>query len=84
MRFTRVRAVALGCLTSALVGYSQAQNYPSKVVRYIVPTSAGSGADTVGRIVAAGLTEVLGQQGGGGSRRRTEGAHHADLSGSRE
>ena len=41
---------------------SSAQPYPSKTVRYIVPMSAGSGADTVGRIVAAGLTQSFGQQ----------------------
>ena len=29
---------------------------------YIVPSSAGSAVDTIGRIVAAGLTDVLGQQ----------------------
>ncbi len=41
---------------------SSAQPYPSKTVRYIVPMSAGSGADTIGRIVAAGLTQSFGQQ----------------------
>ncbi len=39
-----------------------AQNYPTKTVRYIVPMSAGSGADTIGRIVAAGMAQVFGQQ----------------------
>ena len=39
-----------------------AQTYPSKPVRYIVPSSAGSAVDTIGRIVAAGLGDALGQQ----------------------
>ena len=41
---------------------SLAQNYPSKPVRYIVSTSAGSGADVIARIVASGLSASLGQQ----------------------
>jgi tripartite-type tricarboxylate transporter receptor subunit TctC len=39
-----------------------AQTYPAKPVRYLVAFSAGSGADTLGRLVAAGLTETIGQQ----------------------
>lgn len=39
-----------------------AQGYPAKTVRYLVPMSAGSGADTIGRIVAAGLAQAFGQQ----------------------
>ena len=39
-----------------------AQNYPVKPVRLLVPFSAGSGVDTIGRIIAGGLTEVFGQQ----------------------
>ena len=39
-----------------------AQNYPIKVVRYIVPMSPGAGSDTIGRIMAAGMAEVFGQQ----------------------
>jgi tripartite-type tricarboxylate transporter receptor subunit TctC len=38
------------------------QNYPHKVVRLLLPFSAGSGSDTIGRIYAGGLTEVFGQQ----------------------
>ena len=38
------------------------QTYPAKVVRLLVPFSAGSGSDTIGRIYAGGLAEVFGQQ----------------------
>ena len=39
-----------------------AQRFPSKTVRYLVHDSAGSGTDTCGRIMAAGMAEVFGQQ----------------------
>lgn len=38
-----------------------AQGYPTKVVRYLIPTSAGAGADVIGRIIATGMSDVLGQ-----------------------
>ena len=39
-----------------------AQDYPAKPVRYMVPSSAGSAVDTIGRIIAQGLSEAFGQQ----------------------
>ena len=39
-----------------------AQPYPAKVVRYIVPMSPGSGADTLARIVTGGMSSIFGQQ----------------------
>ena len=39
-----------------------AQSYPTKVVRLLIPFSAGSGSDTIGRIYAGGMGESLGQQ----------------------
>jgi len=56
------KLVAFVALACAFAGGACAQVYPAKVVRYIVPMSPGSGADTLGRIVTAGLTQVLGQQ----------------------
>ena len=39
-----------------------AQEYPSRPIRLIIPNAPGSSADTIGRIVAARLGEALGQQ----------------------
>ena len=41
-------------------GFAHAQSYPSKPVRYIMPTTGAS--ELVGRIVAQGMSEALGQQ----------------------
>ncbi len=48
-------------LVAALPAAAGAQGYPAKPVRYLVAFSAGSGADTIGRIVS-GMTQTLGQQ----------------------
>ncbi|HSQ04750.1 MAG TPA: tripartite tricarboxylate transporter substrate binding protein, partial [Burkholderiales bacterium] len=39
-----------------------AQNYPAKTVRLVSPFPPGGSVDVVGRILAAKLTEHLGQQ----------------------
>lgn len=60
-------------LTICAVQPVDAQNWPTRPVTMVVPFGAGSASDTVGRVLAAGLSEVLGQQviieniaGGGG------------------
>ena len=63
MRFlVRARWIVSLCLLGHFAAGAAAQSYPVKVVRYIVPGSAGSGADVLGRIVAGGLSQVFGQQ----------------------
>ncbi|MFH0934005.1 MAG: tripartite tricarboxylate transporter substrate binding protein [Pseudomonadota bacterium] len=57
-----MKLLMLICLICQFAVDGWAQRYPAKVVRLLVPFAAGSGADTMGRIVAAGLTEVFGQQ----------------------
>ena len=54
-----ILAVLALCLLAGTVHAADA--YPVKPIRWIVPTSAGSGADTVGRIVTNGLAQVTGQ-----------------------
>ncbi len=39
-----------------------AENFPTRPVRWIVPNPPGGGSDAVGRMVAAKLTEIWGQQ----------------------
>ena len=45
----------------ATTGSALAQNYPSKVVRVIIPFPAGGPTDSVGRFLAQKLGEQLGQ-----------------------
>ena len=55
-------AIALGLNLYAVANDSEAQSYPTKPLRLIVPVPAGSAPDTLGRVVARGLGEVLTQQ----------------------
>lgn len=48
------------CITLAAAPAAQAQNYPSKPVRMILPFAGGT--DAVGRLVATKLSAALGQQ----------------------
>jgi tripartite-type tricarboxylate transporter receptor subunit TctC len=57
-----VKSLVLLCLIGPYAATGWTQAYPVKPVRYLVPMSAGSGADTIGRIVAGGLGAVFGQQ----------------------
>jgi tripartite-type tricarboxylate transporter receptor subunit TctC len=59
---SRAKLLLLLALGSQLAAEGWAQNYPSRLVRYVVADSAGGFADAVGRSVAAGLTDVFGQQ----------------------
>ena len=52
-------AVAAGLALSAAV--VQAQPYPSKPIRMMVPFPAGGGSDTMGRVIGQRLGERLGQ-----------------------
>jgi tripartite-type tricarboxylate transporter receptor subunit TctC len=53
------------CLSALLFGLSSqvllAQTYPIKPIKFVVPFPAGSATDSVGRIVAQAMSELLGQ-----------------------
>ena len=48
------------CLIWQIPANSHAQNFPAKPVRYIIPSTGGT--EVVGRLIAQGMTHVLGQQ----------------------
>ena len=58
-RLIRFVAVALAVLN---LGPALSQDWPTRPVTMIVPFAAGGPADTVARILAPGLSELLGQQ----------------------
>jgi tripartite-type tricarboxylate transporter receptor subunit TctC len=58
-----MRFAAASALTPALIGRAaQAQEWPGRPVRLIVPYPAGGGADTIARLVGGRLAEKWGQQ----------------------
>lgn len=75
MKTMHLFVVAALCAAS---GITQAQNYPVKPVRIIVPFPPGGGSDYIARLIAPPLTKVFGQQfivdnrGGAGSTLGTE------------
>lgn len=55
-------AVVAGVIALAVASPSQAQSWPTKPVRVIIPFTAGGLADTIARFVMAGLSEKFKQQ----------------------
>ncbi len=58
----RSKALWLALMLGACALNTGAQSWaPSKPLRFIIPQVAGGGADTIGRVIAQGLSEKLGQ-----------------------
>jgi tripartite-type tricarboxylate transporter receptor subunit TctC len=57
-----VTSLTLSGLICPFAAAGWAQGYPAKTVRYIVTGSPGSAADTLGRLVAEGLSQAFGRQ----------------------
>ena len=58
----RVIGGLVGGLLSVQVASAQTAKWPDRPIHLIVPFPAGSSSDIVGRVVAKGLSERLGQQ----------------------
>lgn len=71
-RRTLLQSAPLLLAPAVATGPVQAQQYPSKTLRYVVPVAAGGGSDMIGRNLCERLAKVLGQSivveniGGGG------------------
>ena len=59
-----MKSIASGCCAVLAIasGAADAQSYPTRPVRLIIPFSAGGAADVPGRLLGDRLTKVLGQQ----------------------
>ena len=62
MKLTRRAHWMAGCACAALAAGAQAQTYPSKPLRLIVPLAPGGPSDILARTIGAAITPSLGQQ----------------------
>lgn len=59
--FKQVGAVAIASLLGLGTQVHASGNYPSRPIKFILPSSAGGGGDMVGRLIGEGLARRLGQ-----------------------
>lgn len=60
---SKLRWRLAGAMACWAVAFAQAaETYPSRPIRLVIPYSAGGAADVPGRVVAAKMSELLGQQ----------------------
>src|SRR4051812_26966618 len=53
---------AIAAATLALAGSAAAQSYPDRIIEMVVPSTPGSSADILGRVLADGMGAQLGQR----------------------
>ena len=59
----RLMELAAAVTASSVIAHDvQAQAYPNRTIRLIAPFPAGGGTDSAARIIAAALSDLLGQQ----------------------
>ena len=56
-----IAKLLIGVVAAFTATIASAQQYPTKVIRLVVPLAPGGGADTLGRYMGRQLTESLGQ-----------------------
>ncbi|MEQ1594120.1 MAG: tripartite tricarboxylate transporter substrate binding protein [Casimicrobium sp.] len=56
--FAKIATAMTVMMTLSAPGIATAQDYPAKPIKFVVPLTAGSGADIAGRIVARHLSEA--------------------------
>lgn len=61
MQRISTRLFAAACLIAALPLSAVAQDFPSKPITFVVPFTAGSATDQLGRAIGQGVTEQTGQ-----------------------
>jgi tripartite-type tricarboxylate transporter receptor subunit TctC len=87
MRTRRLACIAVLGLGLAGSAFGQADNFPTKPIRLIVPYAPGGGTDLVMRAIAPGMSEALGQpivvenRPGAGTITATDAAVRADPDG---
>ena len=54
-------AAILLALCAALPSFAEAQAFPTKPIRFMIAFPPGGSSDVVGRLIAEGATEALGQ-----------------------
>jgi tripartite-type tricarboxylate transporter receptor subunit TctC len=59
---TRDMNILLALLIGLAASLAQAQTYPARTVRYIVPQAPGGSSDTLARVITPRLASALGQQ----------------------
>ncbi len=57
----RIALNTCGAVLAIFSALSQAQSFPAKPLRFVVPFPAGSATDAVGRVVGQAMSEALGQ-----------------------